>query len=555
MLSSAGYYKQMENVMNTNIDEEITVSHQNVHSNRPAKPLRSIKERYEAIQAAIDKDPMMKRLMDRQTVGKNMWRLLDQIEHDHNISKARVLNAAGHGQPGESTKRLPYYAINPSLPDDVLRERANDLTQNATKYRYIAQKVAELAHLDEQPIVVKLFEGTTFESHASSYMEYVYDMYDKLTIMTNGITKECQLNAYFKTLERVRGVYNSQDNNFTKGVGRYNGYISPIDLDLSNGDFNHIADYPPMPEVSIFRHKTSEKIETQLLIYDETEWVEVGVVDAQMLRHVKILIAPGRGEPRPIFAFHNHLVISNYNPYPRALRNGEIDNKYNNSFITSDKTGIIIGVMNTDGSRFDLATMESNYIITNTKHKPEAGNWAYVRGALRHDALPEIMREIRGYTNMCVEISGYIYPAAINVYNSKNEHIFENESMDSQFNEMYHNLKISPYGPEPFYVHTEPVNPHTINTVFSTVTNINYIVSADMDIPYPDDFGNTQWPPNSIGQMVEANLLYGVDRRVDEMLLEDAYKKVSALQRYVDSLSRDRETAEGRFINRWSDKV
>lgn len=121
-----------------------------------ARMVRPPEVRAGAIRAAIMVRPMMKRGSERLLVGESMWRILQRLEDELGLPKAKVLHEAGLGRPEESTKRLPYYAVRPGLDEGARAERAKHLTQKASKYVALAVAAARLAGLPADGLVAAL---------------------------------------------------------------------------------------------------------------------------------------------------------------------------------------------------------------------------------------------------------------------------------------------------------------------------------------------------------------------------------------------------------------
>jgi hypothetical protein len=91
----------------------------------------------------IKKRPLIQRDSERVKIATNLWRILDELENgSRSISKRQVLHAAGQGKGTDSTKRLPYFAINPELSEEEIKKRVKRLTKKIAIYLNIIAAVS-----------------------------------------------------------------------------------------------------------------------------------------------------------------------------------------------------------------------------------------------------------------------------------------------------------------------------------------------------------------------------------------------------------------------------
>ena len=136
---------------------------------------------------------------DQVRVAENMWRILEEAER-RGVSKAKVLQAAGVGSEGDSTKRLPRFAINPDFDSGTKEKRAVQLTQTAQKYLRIAEKAGEMVESESDAYVAMLFNGTRFASAGDAVVtEDVHaELASLLRIVCAGVARKHDLQRVFR---------------------------------------------------------------------------------------------------------------------------------------------------------------------------------------------------------------------------------------------------------------------------------------------------------------------------------------------------------------------
>ncbi|MBV8105878.1 MAG: hypothetical protein JO223_14885 [Hyphomicrobiales bacterium] len=118
------------------------------------------------IRAAIDakktKRPLLKE-SERIRFANNLWRIFQELNRNSPpVTPRDVLYAAGQGQGTDSTKRLPYFALDPDLPALVRDKRARKLQKKFSGYEKLVSKAVELSGKDELVLMRTLIYGTWY---------------------------------------------------------------------------------------------------------------------------------------------------------------------------------------------------------------------------------------------------------------------------------------------------------------------------------------------------------------------------------------------------------
>ena len=117
----------------------------------------------------------MRKPSERLHVANNLYKILTDLENGAPpVLKRDVLFAAQQGSGAESTKRLPYFAVNPELSKEEQDKRASKLTQHIHPYVRIVQAAADLSGGNEKLLIERLIEGTDYSS--SPRAENVQDL-------------------------------------------------------------------------------------------------------------------------------------------------------------------------------------------------------------------------------------------------------------------------------------------------------------------------------------------------------------------------------------------
>lgn len=184
--------------------------------------------------------PRMVREGERVVVARNLWRLLDRIEREHGIAKARVVRAAGQGGEGDSTKRLWRFALRPDLDEAAANARAKDLTQDVRKYAGIAEAAARLAGLPVDECLRDLLSGSpyvVFSDELPKVEPWAETLAGLLNAMGRAIARDHELAGYFAftTMHALRA---------TKAWGDFEpgDFETPTPSDLRDGGVTSDSD-------------------------------------------------------------------------------------------------------------------------------------------------------------------------------------------------------------------------------------------------------------------------------------------------------------------------
>jgi hypothetical protein len=168
---------------------------------QPAPSVNRI-ERCHRLRAAL-KGQASQRLpeADRVTVAEALYGLLQRVERERHIPKAKVLREAGFGSDGDSTKHLSQYAIRP----DASRKR---LRKTVGPYEKIAKVAANLANMDENEVLLEIFGQASFwqsvgTRQAGAEFE---ELAAHLTYVMEGIARGLGLAEFFQAVENGGGV-------------------------------------------------------------------------------------------------------------------------------------------------------------------------------------------------------------------------------------------------------------------------------------------------------------------------------------------------------------
>jgi hypothetical protein len=114
-----------------------------------------------AVEAKLSKAPMVHSKQVRIQLANNLSQILAEVRP---LTPTKdVLHAAGQGGETESTKRLPYYALNPELPASERDKRAEKLTKSIGKYMRIVAAAARLSGKNESDLIRRFVAGTVYD--------------------------------------------------------------------------------------------------------------------------------------------------------------------------------------------------------------------------------------------------------------------------------------------------------------------------------------------------------------------------------------------------------
>jgi hypothetical protein len=98
---------------------------------------------------------------ERIRLANNLWQIFADLRPI--VSTKEILRAAGHVKhETDSTKRLPYFALDPNHPEPVRDKRAEKLTKSIKKYTRIVAEAARLSGKDESDLIRRFVAGTRY---------------------------------------------------------------------------------------------------------------------------------------------------------------------------------------------------------------------------------------------------------------------------------------------------------------------------------------------------------------------------------------------------------
>jgi hypothetical protein len=135
---------------------------QRIQEGRAREEAARIRERQAKLEHARNacaRRPKMVRETERKHVASNLWQLLEYFKNlPDGPRPADVLVAAKCSQNGDSTKRLPRYALRPNGD-------GKELVQKIEAYVKIARKAAELAKEDPDDAELRVLSGSSYLSN------------------------------------------------------------------------------------------------------------------------------------------------------------------------------------------------------------------------------------------------------------------------------------------------------------------------------------------------------------------------------------------------------
>jgi hypothetical protein len=198
--------------------------------------------------------PMMRKPSERLPVANNLWEILTDLENSAtSVSKKEVLHAADQGSGADSTKRLPYFAVNPELSKEEQDKRASKLTQHILRYVKIVEAAARLGGGNEKVLIERLVEGTSYSSSPGD-PENVEDLTlegwiaieDALREVSKEITRKHDLQRFFSRVREL-GIGVDSEDNFIQPAGRCEIYAAFEKQALPA--LTRTDDLPPRPSV------------------------------------------------------------------------------------------------------------------------------------------------------------------------------------------------------------------------------------------------------------------------------------------------------------------
>ncbi|MBW7848860.1 MAG: hypothetical protein H3C38_00015 [Rhodospirillales bacterium] len=469
------------------------------HETSQVNKTRPLSERAAAIRQAAKNKRMLTRATERGIVARNLYRILLDFERDSGISRVEVLRAVGLGNPEvESTKRLHYYTLPGELEEGGRKRREKKLAKSAARYIRFVDAAAKLAKVSADEKLVELFAGTSYDA-GTRELEYpaaVYDLIDKLNSMVRWVVAEAKLEHYWREVRATRGAYDVYEEAI-----RISGRRLSTMGDFSGGSIEHIDDIPPIPEVSLFEYREPGTLSARLKTQDEAgAWHDRGEAKIEVFREVRLAVAEVGSVPRGVFAVYTRIVAT--------------------------VGSLVLNAMHTDGT-----------FTVSRPHFPKDARGRRWVPVLSADG------SVEGYSPVCVEEKGRWVAAEL-------DHGPNN------------NCPIPSRAPAPYDGFIGPGEPWWVILVPIVDTAVFGYCSmcAGNDEPrgplfhMPREFSSTPWPIGSLGEAIEANLLYADQGRLDDLLLADARAKVEILARYRAAAAEKRSSAEVAVYKKWKNK-
>ncbi|MCA0304336.1 MAG: hypothetical protein LCH95_18165 [Proteobacteria bacterium] len=128
------------------------------------------------IRRQILERPLVHGERDRLSLAENLWEILHSATvRKSGLSIAEILRKAGQGQKEDSTKRLVYFAVDPSLPIEKRLQKAKNLRRHVDRYVHIAMTAAREAGLNADRTLVQLFSRSEYERRAPPQQAEPFD--------------------------------------------------------------------------------------------------------------------------------------------------------------------------------------------------------------------------------------------------------------------------------------------------------------------------------------------------------------------------------------------
>ena len=181
------------------------------------------------IRKQIQKRPLVHSERERLIIAENLWEILDAAtKQKTELSAAKILHEAGQGKEEESTKRLSFFAVKPTLPIEDRLRRASKLRRHVDRYVHIAMTAATAAGMSTDSTLVQLFSRTTYEQGAPADAVDPFDeaLADLLVALEKDFEGEfgditlAFVGDYYKNLRRLRVTTSLNANN-------EKGWVSP----------------------------------------------------------------------------------------------------------------------------------------------------------------------------------------------------------------------------------------------------------------------------------------------------------------------------------------
>jgi hypothetical protein len=285
------------------------------------------KHQLRVLQAAREKPKM--ELEVRKTVARNLFRLLR--EASARVRTLTVLQKANQCNAGESTKRLPYFVLNPELQGTENEEkRAKLLHKKTANYIKIAQALAELRGFPDNEYILRLFSDTPYASGPSESRDgatdtYIAAFHQLLKEMTEKIVSQHDLTAYFEHIERAHIPAFQLD---PEKYWLEHSEAQPLSV-LGGGmdqTVFHGGDVGGLPSVALYRGPYGPEIEDRLCVSRRPvatageqfpkikggiAWEKPTQARVRLWRELRLCICPVAGFllPQPVFEVRRSILI------------------------------------------------------------------------------------------------------------------------------------------------------------------------------------------------------------------------------------------------------
>jgi hypothetical protein len=188
---------------------------------------------------------------DRLTLAQNLMDLLeDPALRAAGVGKAQVLQKAGQGNEGESTKRLHYFAIRRGLDRPELERRGAKLRKKVAGYVKIADAVAQIAKWPDDEYRLRLFTGTRYMEDGAADPEvdmHVLAVTDTLQKLGNFIARHPSIPRYFEQM--AHGVFGFSQ--LLGGIPHINGYRADLG-EIRDRRFAYCGDCWGLPALPLY---------------------------------------------------------------------------------------------------------------------------------------------------------------------------------------------------------------------------------------------------------------------------------------------------------------
>src|SRR4051812_13616802 len=197
----------------------------------------------------MESRPNLRRADERAVVARNLWDILSRVERERGITKAAVLQAARQGSEGDSTKRLPRFALRPGLTDEERQRRTLKLTKGVKKYARIVAAAARLGRLSEDECLLDLLAGTSYgpnDDDPPDVEPWCETLAGLLNALGRAVALDHDLAGYFSFIGKHALRARDRWDGFEHGMSN-----DPTPFDLSDGGTTELEECRLLPKVYI----------------------------------------------------------------------------------------------------------------------------------------------------------------------------------------------------------------------------------------------------------------------------------------------------------------